>query len=82
MTHAYPNEDPSPMTDEEIELLCNYVDGSMTAAEEEAFEDRMLDDEEFFLKAAPLITLWHSPPPSVIEAGERFMAAQRKRGSP
>jgi anti-sigma-K factor RskA len=82
MTHAYPNEDPSLMTDEEIELVANYVDGSMTAAEKEAFEDRMLDDDEFFAKVAPVITLWHSPPPSVIEAAERVMGARRKRASP
>jgi hypothetical protein len=81
MTQAYSNEAPSLLTDEELELLANYVDGSMTEADESAFEDRMLDDDEFFAKVAPLITLWSSPPPSVIEAADRVMAAQPKRAA-
>jgi anti-sigma factor RsiW len=80
MTQAYLNDEPL-LTDEEVELLSNYVDGSMNADDETAFEDRMLDDKAFFVKVAPLITLWLSPPPSVIEAAGRVMAAQPKRAA-
>src|SRR5438552_2060072 len=67
---SFPNE-RDVLSEEELELLTSYVGGCLTTDKEEAFDDRMADDDAFFERMAPMVKMWNSPPPSVIEAGAR-----------
>lgn len=69
-------------SDEELEQFTNYVCGNLSPAEEQAFDDRLADDDAFFDRMVPMLKVWYAPPPSVIEAGEQLklrLAAEENR---
>jgi hypothetical protein len=59
-------------SDDELQQFTNYVSGYLSEAEEQAFDDRLADDDAFFDRMAPMFKVWYAPPPSVIEAGEQL----------
>lgn len=61
-------------SDQELRQLTKYVCGSMSGAEVQAFDDRLANDDAFFDRIAPMLTIWWAPPPSVIKAGEELKA--------
>jgi anti-sigma factor RsiW len=79
MTNQSFNNEADLLTEEELELLTNYVGGCMSPEEEEAFDDRMAQDDAFFDKIAPMVKIWYSPPPSVIAAGEQAKVEYSER---
>ncbi len=48
-------------SDDELDLLTDYIGGLMTTAEVEAFKRRMEEDDEFFFRVAPVVDGWYSP---------------------
>ena len=47
--------------DPELMLVADYMGGLLSAADEKAFEQRMIDDERFFLRMAPFLAPWAEP---------------------
>jgi hypothetical protein len=47
--------------DPEVALIIDYLSGSMAPAEAERFEERLVEDEALFNKAAPIMRLWDHP---------------------
>jgi hypothetical protein len=59
-------------SDEELQELTDYVGGFMSEGEEKAFDARLARDDAFFERISPMLKIWYSLPPSVIEAGEQL----------
>jgi hypothetical protein len=54
---AYAKDEP----DADICLVADYIGGFLSAADKKAFEERMIDDERFFLRMAPFLAPWAEP---------------------
>src|SRR5258708_14536126 len=54
---AYAKDEP----DADICLVADYIGGFLSAADKKAFEERMVDDERFFLRMAPFLAPWAEP---------------------
>jgi hypothetical protein len=54
-------------SDEELEVLTDYIGGYMTAADVEVFEKRMVEDEAFFFRVAPVLDAWYMGRPAQVE---------------
>src|SRR5260370_29332308 len=54
---AYVKDEP----DADICLVADYIGGFLSAADKKAFEERMVDDERFFLRMAPFLAPWAEP---------------------
>lgn len=60
MTHSLHLERRDDDLDaQELELISQYVCHEMSAAEEQRFERRLADDQEFFDRVMPLLNLWY-----------------------
>jgi hypothetical protein len=53
-------------TDDELELLADYLSGSMSSAERETFRHRLGSDAEFFYRMAPIMDIWYSRDPVTV----------------
>jgi hypothetical protein len=60
--------------DDELRELTAYVGGFMSEADEKAYDVRLAEDDAFFARISPMLKIWYSLPPSVIEAGEQLKA--------
>lgn len=58
----------------EVELLTEYLGGTMTEEEEQAFEDRLAEDEALFARVKPMLRRCYrnGPLPMEIELGKRL----------
>jgi anti-sigma-K factor RskA len=54
---AYAKDEP----DADLMLVADYLGGFLSAADKRAFEERMIDDERFFLRMAPFLAPWAEP---------------------
>jgi hypothetical protein len=52
--------EPALADDQELLLLTDYVMGALSEAERNAFEQRMDEDTDFFLRVAPILDVWYS----------------------
>lgn len=58
----------------ELEQLAEYLDGSMTDADEQAFEERLANDEAFLSRMKPVIAACYASElvPIEVELGRRL----------
>jgi hypothetical protein len=79
--HLYVGSDPQLPDDQELERLTEYVGGFMTDAEAEQFEERLMDDEDFFERMEPLLDEWYAPGvlPIELEIAQRLEADSGSR---
>src|SRR3954464_2730373 len=73
------DSEPELPNDGDIELLVGYVGRFMTDAEAEAFEARLVDDEEFFDRVSPMLDAWYTPGPTLtgVETARRMVKEGR-----
>lgn len=50
-------------SDEELEVLADYLSGSMSSADAAAFDRQLETDAEFFYRMAPMLDVWYSKEP-------------------
>lgn len=55
------NASGSLPTDDEMDLLTDYLGGCLSEEDHQAFDRRLEEDEEFFYRMAPLLDFWYSP---------------------
>jgi hypothetical protein len=53
--------DDNAQIDPEVALIIDYLTGSMAPDEAQRFEERLVEDEALFDKAAPIMRLWDHP---------------------
>lgn len=52
--------DTNELSDSDMETLSDYLSGQLSAADADALEQRLADDERFYDSAAPYIKLWRA----------------------
>jgi hypothetical protein len=48
-------------TDDEMDLLTDYLGGYLSEEDRQGFERRLEEDEDFFYRMAPMLDFWYSP---------------------
>jgi hypothetical protein len=48
-------------TDDEMDLLTDYLGGYLSEEDHQGFERRLEEDEDFFYRMAPMLDFWYSP---------------------
>ena len=68
-------------TDDEMELLTDYLGGYMSPDDRQDFDRRLEEDEEFFYRMAPMLDFWYSPDvlPAEMETLGELRAARAAR---